>query len=159
MSIKKTIEKDPAFLMYAKDWLQGTADMMPEEKGVYIDLLCHQHQDGSLPTDTRRLARLSGMSEDAFLPIWETLRQKFKPTNGNRLVNPKLSKVITERSTRSLTNRITGEFAYLIRSKELTDNQKEGLKRDFSVDLFDQLEPHLVRGAVTKWFNDWLNHR
>lgn len=157
--MNKPIEKDPAFLMYAKDWLQGTADMMPDEKGVYIDLLCHQHQDGTLPSDTRRLARMAGMSEEAFLPIWDTLKQKFKPTNGNRLVNQKLTKVVTERSTRSLTNRITGEFAYLIRITTLTDKQKEDLKREFSVEQFNHLPTNLVRGAVKEWFTNRLNHQ
>jgi len=41
------MSKDPAFLLYSGDFLNGTADMEPEEVGVYIRLLCYQH---SLPT-------------------------------------------------------------------------------------------------------------
>jgi len=60
------MSKDPAFLFYPKDWLSGTAEYMPDEKGVYIDLLCHQHQKGSLPSDTERLARIILAIEDEY---------------------------------------------------------------------------------------------
>ncbi len=146
------MDKDPAFLMYAKDWLQGTSQLMPEEKGVFIDLLCHQHQDGSLPADTRRLARMAGMTEEAFLPIWETLKVKFKPTNGNRLVNQKLNQVVVNRSSRSLTNRISGEFASLIRLSTLNDKQKEKIKSQFSVSDFTNIEPSKLKERLTEWF-------
>jgi len=69
--------KDPAFLMYSKDWLEGTAEYMPDEKGVYIDLLCHQHQKGSLPCDKIRLARMTGLSVEQFSKIWEIINVHF----------------------------------------------------------------------------------
>lgn len=74
---------DPAFLMYSKDWIRGTAYMTPAEKGVYIDLLCHQHQDGSIPTDIKRIARLVGLSMEEFNPIWEVVGKKFNGKNEN----------------------------------------------------------------------------
>ena len=59
-------EKDPAFLFYSKDWIEGTAELMPDEKGVFVDLLAHQHQKKGLPTDVNRLARLVGLSFEEF---------------------------------------------------------------------------------------------
>jgi uncharacterized protein YdaU (DUF1376 family) len=38
--------KDPAFLFYASDFLTGTMFMTNEQVGLYIRLLCAQHQHG-----------------------------------------------------------------------------------------------------------------
>ena len=40
--------KDPAFLFYSSDFLTGVQDLTMEERGVYITLLCLQHQKGRL---------------------------------------------------------------------------------------------------------------
>ena len=77
---------NPAFLWYSKDWLEGTMEMMPDEKGVYADLLSHQHQKGSLPNDTRRLAKMAGLNEKDFLKIWKEISKKFVAFH-DRLIN------------------------------------------------------------------------
>jgi len=59
-------KKDPAFLFYPKDWISGTSEMLPNEKGIYIDLLCYQHQNSDLPNDTKRLSRIVGLGHDEF---------------------------------------------------------------------------------------------
>jgi len=38
--------KDPAFLFYSNDFLTGVQDLTMEERGLYITLLCIQHQKG-----------------------------------------------------------------------------------------------------------------
>lgn len=148
-------EKDPSFLMYSKDWLEGTADMMPDEKGVYIDLLCHQHQKGTLPADTSRLARLVGLPEDKFLLIWEHLRHKFSPINGTKLANQKLIKVTTERVTYSLKKKIAGEFAYLLRQSAYTEDVKYKIKKEFKMDDFIGIDPENVREKLVGWLSKW----
>jgi hypothetical protein len=40
--------KDPAFLFYSSDFLTGTTTMSNEHVGMYVRLLCLQHQKGSL---------------------------------------------------------------------------------------------------------------
>jgi uncharacterized protein YdaU (DUF1376 family) len=40
--------KDPAFLFYSSDFLIGTMFLSHEQKGMYIELLCIQHQKGPL---------------------------------------------------------------------------------------------------------------
>jgi uncharacterized protein YdaU (DUF1376 family) len=40
--------KDPAVLLYTSDFLSGTRTMTNEEVGMYIILLCLQHQNGKL---------------------------------------------------------------------------------------------------------------
>lgn len=40
--------KDPAFLFYTSDFITGTMFMTNEQVGIYIRLLCAQHQHGGL---------------------------------------------------------------------------------------------------------------
>lgn len=40
--------KDPAFLFYTSDFLTGTMFMSNEQLGIYIRLLCAQHQHGAM---------------------------------------------------------------------------------------------------------------
>src|SRR5690554_351231 len=48
--------KDPAFLLYTKDFLSGVSDLTMEERGQYITLLCLQQQKGHLSEKTIRLS-------------------------------------------------------------------------------------------------------
>jgi hypothetical protein len=54
------MDKPPAFLCYADDFLAGTMDMTAEEVGVYFRLLCHQWNRGGLLNDPRKLALMAG---------------------------------------------------------------------------------------------------
>lgn len=148
------MEKDPAFFFYSKDWLQGTAKFLPEEKGVYIDLLSHQHQDGFLPNDTKRLARMVGMSESEFLPIWEVVKEKFTLNNDNQFVNDKLTKLTKDRTEIAHTNRIISALAVAVkRSKESTEI-KTIAKQGFNVNDFKHLNSTELTEKVTEWFTN-----
>lgn len=149
--------KDPAFLLYSKDWLQGTAGLMPEEKGVYIDLLAHQHQDGDLPNDTKRLARMVGLSQSEFDPIWCNLKGKFTTNEVNRLVNRKLLGIVTERSTKAHTKAIISRFGVLIRSlKGYPANILDKVKSEFKVSDYEPLGINEATERLTKWFSERL---
>lgn len=149
-------KKDPAFLFYSKDWIQGTAQMMPNEKGVYIDLLAHQHQERDLPNDTKRLAKMVGLSLDEFMPIWDVLSLKFIITESNRLVNRKLTEIATERSTKGLTNRITGTFASIIRLSDISFDEKQKVKKMFKVDDFITVSKENLTDSLTIWLDQRL---
>lgn len=43
----------PAFDFYPSDWLSGTLMMSHEEKGLYVDLLAMQWEQGCLPSDDK----------------------------------------------------------------------------------------------------------
>lgn len=148
-------EKDPAFLLYSKDWLQGTAGLMPDEKGVYIDLLAHQHQDGDLPNDPKRLARMVGLSQSEFDAIWANLKCKFTENN-NRLVNRKLAKITTERSTKAHTKAILSRFAVLVRSAKYPVEILEKIKADFKVVDFEPFEINEATERLSNWFSERL---
>ena len=42
------MSKDPAFLFYSSDFLTGTMFLTNEQIGIFIRLLCVQHQKGRL---------------------------------------------------------------------------------------------------------------
>lgn len=148
--------KDPAFLFYPKDWIQGTAKLMPEEKGVYIDLLAHQHQDGDLPNNTKRLARIVGLSESEFLPIWEGLKSKFIEKNDNRLVNRKLTELMTERSDKGTKNKIIGTLAAVVRLSSAPYDVKFQAKKTFDYSDFLEVEQPKLTESITEWFEERL---
>ncbi len=150
------MSKDPAFLFYPKDWIQGTAKLMPEEKGVYIDLLAHQHQDKDLPSNTKRLARIVGLSESDFLPIWDNIKDKFTETSNNRLVNKKLTEIMTERSEKGLKNKIIGTLASVFRLSSEPYDLKFQAKKNFDYSQFLEVEQPNLTKAITEWFEERL---
>lgn len=149
------MSKDPAFLFYPKDWLEGTAELLPNEKGVYIDLLCHQHQKGDLPIDTERLARMVGLGHDDFLKIWGILKDKFKEIN-NRYVNTRLSGVKKERADKGAKNTIIGTFAALLRKEKPEPKIYGILKKEFNVDDFLTESTEKGTERLIEWFNERL---
>jgi uncharacterized protein YdaU (DUF1376 family) len=150
------MSKDPAFLFYSKDWLTGTADLMPEEKGVYIDLLAHQQQHGILPKDTERLARMVALSHDEFLKIWGKIEDNFIHMNGG-LINLKLYQLIQERKKGAKKKRISGAFATYLRKNHLDKETYNAIKKDFSVDLFLEFTDDAITDEVTFWCTKWLS--
>lgn len=151
-------EKDPAFLFYPKDWKDGTAEFMPDEKGVYIDLLCYQHQHKGLPVDPIRLARIVGLSQDEFNRLWEIVSQKFE-REGERLVNRKLQRVMQERADRGHTNRIIGIFSGLLRKGHYSDKDYLMLKKAFNVSDFLEVPDDDINDAISEWISERLSER
>lgn len=153
--------KNPAFLFYPKDWLQGTSQMMPDEKGVYIDLLSHQHQDGDIPSDTKRLARMVGLSEEEFLRIWEVVRKKFVPVNRtvNRLVNLRLTEIVLEREGIIKQNNILSALAVFIKNCGADQKTKDDIKKTFRVNDFLNLPLENIQKTVTEWLTERLTER
>jgi uncharacterized protein YdaU (DUF1376 family) len=148
-------KKDPAFLFYPKDWLEGTAEMHPNEKGVYIDLLCYQHQKGDLPTDTSKLARLVRLSVSDFTEIWNSISIKFE-TKGERTYNKRLNDEINDRSTRAHKNKVVGWFSAYLRTHELNKAQYSLLKKTFKTDDFNNIPNDRLNECINEWCNERL---
>jgi len=144
--------KDPAFLFYSKDWIEGTADLMPNEKGVYIDLLCYQHQRGYLPIETERLARLVGLGHDEFLQIWKIVESKFN-RSVNGMVNQRLSNEIEARKLKGHKNTVIGTFASLLRLGNFTKAQYLHLKKNFNSKDFENIEKEKITERLTEWLS------
>ncbi|MGD9930635.1 MAG: DUF1376 domain-containing protein [Mangrovibacterium sp.] len=146
----------PAFLFYSKDWIVDTAHWEPASKGVYIDLLAHQHVNGYLPSDMRKLARVARLSPDEFERVWEDIKHKFT-IDGDHVVNHRLNQVITENQTKALKNKINGCFAAKIRSLNISDKQKEELKRVFEYEMFTYLSDDKIKDSVYQWVDQMVN--
>jgi len=84
--------KSPAFQFYPKDWLGSMKVrlMTSEERGGYMELLCHAWLDNcSLPDNDNELAILSGLGERWFNGSSIKIRACFEK-KGNRLIQPRL---------------------------------------------------------------------
>lgn len=51
------------FPFYPDIFIRGTLTMSCEEKGAYIQLLCYQWDNGSIPNDQLKLSRICGVEE------------------------------------------------------------------------------------------------
>jgi hypothetical protein len=80
--------KDPAFLFYSSDFLNGVADLTMEERGQFITLLCLQHQKGTLTDKTIRLC-LGSVSVDVL--------SKFSKDKDGNFFNERLNEEIEKR--------------------------------------------------------------
>ncbi|MDP2335882.1 MAG: DUF1376 domain-containing protein [Bacteroidota bacterium] len=146
----------PAFLFYSKDWIADTADWDPESKGVYIDLLSHQHVNGSLPSDERKLARVARLSLDEFSRIWETIKYKFI-IEGDHVVNHRLNQVIEENQQKALKNKINGCFAAKVKMLDLPFKRLNDLKKMFDYQIFESVSDEKIKDEVYRWVDQMVN--
>ena len=92
-------EPYPAFLFYPRDWLSSSSvsGMSLAEQGAYHRLLCYQWQDGSLPDDDVKLAKLLNIPVNRWRKM-VSVRSKFE--NGSvpgQIQNSRLERVRSER--------------------------------------------------------------
>ena len=83
--------KNPAFPLYAADFLMGTVYMSFEDVGRYIKLLCYQWDSGEIPV--KRLGLLVGLE---WVNFSDELKEKFEVKN-DRILNLRLEKVREKR--------------------------------------------------------------
>ena len=70
--------QSPAFQFYPADYTIGTKFFTPAERGVYVDCLCHQWDEGSVPGDEPRdMAVVMRCSEDEARQLWARVSKKF----------------------------------------------------------------------------------
>lgn len=147
--------KDPAFLFYSNDWLQGTAKLFPAEKGVYADLLAHHHQDGFLPTNLKRLAKMVGLSDSEFLEIWEGIKQKFYEEDG-KFYNRKLVSVISGRNEYGEMRSIIGTFGQLLKKESCSEEIKLQIRKKFKFKDFLEVDKANLSTLLSKFISKCL---
>jgi uncharacterized protein YdaU (DUF1376 family) len=86
------MSKLPAFLLYATDFIVGTAEMSLAETGAFILLLCHQWDKGTLPAEAEKLARLVHAGSDEEKKAVTEVLKKFAVSKSG-LQNRKLEDV------------------------------------------------------------------
>lgn len=83
--------KDPAFLFYSQDFIMGTSLMSNSQIGLYIKLLCFQHQHGGL---------IDRDSFDELVKDDRLIRAKFVKTDDGYF-NERLMKEMNDRAIKS----------------------------------------------------------
>lgn len=83
--------KDPAFLFYPSDFLTGTMFLNNEQIGIYIRLLCSQHQHGGL---------IDTISFDSLVDNNQLLKSKFIETKDG-YYNERLAIEMNKRNKKS----------------------------------------------------------
>ncbi len=87
--------KPPAFLFNVRDWLcsPSVARMTDKQARVYLSLLCYSWLDepmATLPNDDAELARMAGVTPDAWDEIKGPILAKFQSDGNGRIFNERL---------------------------------------------------------------------
>ena len=80
----------PYMPLMVGDWLKGTSGMTAEERGVYLNLLLHQHENGFIPSDLNRLTLI----DSEVGKVWVSIKHKFEEFETGKLRNTKLVEVL-----------------------------------------------------------------
>ena len=96
MQNKRFMSKDPAFLFYSSDFLTGTMFLTNEQIGIFIRLLCVQHQKGRL-REKDMLKICKTYDEDVF--------EMFTKDDENLFYNERLEAEVNKRKAYSESRR------------------------------------------------------
>ena len=125
--------KDPAVLLWTKDFLVGTMTMTMEQKGKYITLLCLQHQQGFLTE--------------------EDMKEHLEDTDMKSILNEEdiqVAEKFIKEDGKWYNLKMKEEN---IRRKSYTENRLKNFskKKDMKVDMNSHMENHTgtVTGTVT----------
>ena len=114
---RKSTGKPPAFQWYATDWLSDgkIALWTLAAKGAFVDLLCVQWKEGSIPEDPVQLAKLLRVDGRTFAPIWRQISDRFSRESPEKLANIRLEdsrkKMISYAESRSNNAKSKGSGA------------------------------------------------
>ncbi len=85
----------PWFKFYPKDFMgdKNVQRMSPLEVGVYIKLLCHQWEAGSVPVCRETAGRIAGCTTEEIEEVWPKIADLFERIpNTDEMRNPRLHK-------------------------------------------------------------------
>lgn len=143
--------KDPAFLFYSSDFLNGVADLTMEERGQYITLLCLQHQKGSLSEKTIRLS-VGSVSVDVL--------KKFSKDSESNYFQERLKEEIEKRVAFTESRRNNGFKGGRPKANDKPsgypkENLMENENENENEDLID--DEKAKRKSIEERQNDFLN--
>ena len=137
--------KDPAFLLYYKDILVSCADWDANVLGWYMRLICHQaDKPEGLPDDIEALAQLAGVKMSQYTLFCEcfkrTLQAKFETNALGKLVNKRLSQVLSERGNYVNKQALRGTVGYFIKQAKKQGIEDENTLHLLSEALFSEIK-------------------
>jgi uncharacterized protein YdaU (DUF1376 family) len=108
-------KKDPAFLFYPSDFLTGTMFMSNEQIGIYIRLLCSQHQHGGI---------IDKLSFNSLVGNNDLLRSKFIETETG-FYNERLTDEMDKRNKKSNNMSEVAKEVWRLRKIQLYNKSKK----------------------------------
>jgi len=74
----------PYFRFFTTDWLadQKVLEMTPIQEHAYFRLILYCWQEGQIPSEVGRLARLCKQTPEAMAQIWSAIKDRFRPCEG-----------------------------------------------------------------------------
>ena len=157
------MSKDPAFLFYYKDFDSDTADWEADAIGWYVRLLIFQAGNGYIPSDIEQLAqvgRVKFSEYQIFCERWaKRLACKFKTLSDERLYNPKLSKVQSERKSGAVKKSVLAVFGNYIKSNELSVSEEKYLKNEFHKNkiFYEILDDEKRKNEILKYIESIMD--
>ena len=115
MKWRVIMAKDPAFLFYPSDFLTGTMFMNNEQIGIYIRLLCSQHQHGGI---------IDKISFNTLVGENLIIKSKFIETETG-FYNERLTSEMDKRNKKSNNMSETAKEVWKIRKIQLNNKSKQ----------------------------------
>lgn len=75
--ILQEIKKKKAFLLDTNEWFHKTSGMDHAERAIFFELMFFRERNGYLPSEITRLARVSNITIEEFIPAWENIKYHF----------------------------------------------------------------------------------
>lgn len=96
------MSKAPAFQFYPKDYQSDEHVMLMDldQRGAYVDLLCHSWLHGSIPSDVSALARICRTTPARMGRLWPGIAPCWKALEDGRLVNGRQEREREAQATR-----------------------------------------------------------
>lgn len=118
--------KDPAFLFYYQDFLVGTEFMSNEEIGIYIRMLCHLADKGTLAPE-HMLSICKGHE------FTNSLKSKFETDEKGNFFNPRLKDEILKRRLYAESRRKNASKKPKAYAQHMEDeNENENINKEVS---------------------------
>jgi len=84
----------PWMKFYPSDFMGSpkVRSMIARDRGIYISLLCHSWEEGSIPDDPNKLWMRCGVTPEQMREAWPTIRECFKqhPQEDGKLINERI---------------------------------------------------------------------
>lgn len=141
--------KDPAFLLYSKDFLTGVQDLTMEERGQYITMLCAQHQKGKCSSKWLSI-NIPNASSDVL--------SKFEKDEDGNYINSRLSDEIETRKLYRPRKIASATLGGLISRSGLSNADSRKIKDEFNISDFEDFDEKEMKQNISIWFKHMLNY-
>jgi uncharacterized protein YdaU (DUF1376 family) len=140
--------KDPAFLFYYQDYVNGTRFMSLETKGAYVDALCYQADKGSIPPN--HMSIICGTHEN----IMSEVCSKFETDADGNYFNERL-KLEQDKRKKYSESRRKNRLSSTYKKKDMSNISKTYVKH--MEDVNKDVNVNRNKSTIEERKNEFLN--